>query len=651
MSATRHSSLALAVSVALFPLVASTPTFPAVPNLERRDTIQTGQPKSQVSDDLLGGFALVGTSGVSAQQLFLGNDHLVYILDKVESNPLQINDHPAWATVYDLNTNQATPLEVYTNTFCAGGGLLGDGRWLNIGGNKAVEPNATTVDTPASQSGDNPNHDADGRTAARVLIPGDSSQWTDDHTMDLTTQRWYPSIEPLEDGRAFVMGGSTDGAFVNNLAINNPTYEIWPMAPGESVQNSSLLANTLPANQYPITHLLPSGDILVNVNHNASILNYHTGAETTLALVPHAVRTYPASASSAMLPLTPANGYNATVMYCGGTNLNDSQWLQPGLALINITADTSCIKISPATSLDWQEEDYLPEGRVMGNAILLPDGTVLVLNGALRGVAGYSDVTQPWNNGDSLADDPAYTPVIFDQTRPVGSRWSREGLKPSSIARMYHSSATLLPDGSVFIAGSNPHADFTPNKIYPTEYSVEIFYPLYYNKRRPEPSGIPTNISYGGPSFDLQLSKDDLNGDAANNVKKIKVVLARTGFSTHALNFGMRNVELDYTYQILTDGGATLHVAQAPPNAAVIPPGPAWFFVVVNGVPSVGVQVMVGSGSIGAQTMQAVTVLPASNDTPTGAGTTSQANFARQTLPTTAFASILGMALLGLQLA
>jgi hypothetical protein len=191
MSATRYSSLILAVSAAFSPLVAANPVAATGQTLERRDTLPPpGQP-AQVSADLIGGFALVGTSGVSAQQLFLGSDHLVYILDKVESNPLQINNHPAWATVYDLNTNQATPLEVYTNTFCAGGGLLGDGRWLNVGGNKGVGPNATTDDSAASQAGQNADQDADGRTAARLLIPGDSSQWTDDHTQDLCVSRSF----------------------------------------------------------------------------------------------------------------------------------------------------------------------------------------------------------------------------------------------------------------------------------------------------------------------------------------------------------------------------------------------------------------------------------------------------------------------------
>lgn len=47
-------------------------------------------------------------------------------------------------------------------------------------------------------------------------------------------------------------------------------------------------------------------------------------------------------------------------------------------------------------------------------------------------------------------------------------------------------------------------------------------------------------------------------------------------------------------------------------------------FVVVNGVPSVGVMVMVGSGKIGTQTMSAVADLPAativSNSTTTSSG-------------------------------
>lgn len=42
--------------------------------------------------------------------------------------------------------------------------------------------------------------------------------------------------------------------------------------------------------------------------------------------IPSAVRTYPASGATAMLPLTVANNWTATIIFCGGTNLRSDQW-------------------------------------------------------------------------------------------------------------------------------------------------------------------------------------------------------------------------------------------------------------------------------------------------------------------------------------
>jgi hypothetical protein len=39
----------------------------------------------------------------------------------------------------------------------------------------------------------------------------------------------------------------------------------------------------------------------------------------------------------------------------------------------------------------WQVET-MPQGRIMGDAILLPDGRVTIVDGALSGVAGYGNV-------------------------------------------------------------------------------------------------------------------------------------------------------------------------------------------------------------------------------------------------------------------
>jgi hypothetical protein len=86
------------------------------------------------------------------------------------------------------------------------------------------------------------------------------------------------------------------------------------------------------------------------------------------------------------------------------------------------------------------------------------------------------------------------------------------------------------------ISGSNPNSDYNvgPSIKYPTEYRTELFYPSYYNERRPEPKGLISQFSYGGTSFDIQLDSDDLFGDV-NNVNNTRVVIIRTGFATHAM--------------------------------------------------------------------------------------------------------------------
>jgi hypothetical protein len=88
----------------------------------------------------------------------------------------------------------------------------------------------------------------------------------------------------------------------------------------------------------------------------------------------------------------------------------------------------------------------------------------------------------------------------------------------------------------VFVSGSNPNADYNvgPGVTYPTEYRVEIFYPSYYNQRRPQPVGLLKQLSYGGPYFNVSLSADDLFGNV-NNIQNASVVVIRPGFSTHSM--------------------------------------------------------------------------------------------------------------------
>ncbi|KAI0057765.1 DUF1929-domain-containing protein [Artomyces pyxidatus] len=561
-----------------------------------------GQP---IEDGPAGAFKIVGNSLVSAQQLFLGTEDRVYIIDKTENNPAKIGGHPAWGAEYSIEMNQGRPMDIVTNAFCAGGNVMGNGTWVNVGGN--VEVTYGGVETE-KDDGRSPYHDPDGIRSIRLLDPcdDDTCDWL--IAANTSTKRWYPTVETLDDGTVIILGGCRSAVFVNDVGANNPNYEFYPPRNNGTPVFSDLLNNTLPANLYPFTFLLPSGKLLLQANWKTSILDYKTGTEKRIDDMLDAVRTYPATAGVAMLPLTPANNWTATIMFCGGQDIPPDNWTT-NWDIAQHPASTSCVQITPDVSGSYTRVDPLPEGRSMGNMILLPTGQVLMLNGAATGVAGIGNDT--WAVGESYADHPRLQPALYTPGAPAGSQWTTDEMAPSTIPRMYHSTATLLPDGSVFVAGSNPNFDYNvaDNVTYKTEYRIEKFFPPYFNQRRPAPRGLPTSLTYGGSYFDISLAPEDLLGDL-HNVGSAKVVVLRTGFSTHGQNMGQRMVQLETAFAIGTDGSATLHCSQLPPNPAVIAPGPALLFVVVAGVPSVGVQVMLGSGEIGVQQVAEAEGLP-----------------------------------------
>ena len=336
------------------------------------------------------------------------------------------------------------------------------------------------------------------------------------------------------------------------------------------------------------------------------------------------IRVYPASGAVAMLPLTPANNWNPTILFCGGSDMPDEAWgnySYPNIDTWTYPASRDCQRITPEPADGSQPvyvaDDLMLEGRTMGQFIALPDGTMLVINGGLNGTAGYASSTgttlsysqMPY--GQSLASGPVGTPAIYNPNAPQGQRWSNAGLSASNIARLYHSSAMLLPDGSVLVAGSNPSVDVNLTTVFPTEYRAEVFYPPYFNSStRPQPKGVPNSITYGGAFFNLTIPSSSYSGSANSAAGNTTVVLIRGGFTTHAMNMGQRFVQLNNTFTVNKDGSYVLHVAQAP-NPNILQPGPALLFVVIEGVPSKATMVIVGNGQVGTQPTQPAAELPA----------------------------------------
>ncbi|CAE6414204.1 unnamed protein product [Rhizoctonia solani] len=518
-----------------------------------------------------------GQTGVAAMQLAVISDTEAIIIDKVEHNPLTIKGHPAWGAIYNLEHHTVRPLDMKSNSFCAGGSFLGNGTLINVGGNPVVEDVTGVIDFG----------DEDGLQGIRLFNPcpgGQCDMYDRPEELHLMSSRWYPTVSRLDDGSVSIIGGSTRGGWMNNASTNNPTMEFFPPKPigNKGVIHLEFLANTLNSNLFPIVFTLPDGQLFMAANRDAMIYNWRMNHEHKLPPLPNGVRvTYPMTGTALLLPLTFRNNFKPEILICGGSASDDRA--PPTMLSARDPASSQCSRMvltEAGIAAGWQVEE-MPDPRIMPDAVLLPDGRAVMVNGGRKGIAGYGNVKL--QVGSSNADDPVFTPVLYDPKAPAGRRFSSEGMPSSSIPRLYHSVATLTPDGSIMIAGSNPNLDLSTVE-FGTEYRVEWLRPDYMSLPRPTIVGIPERIDFM-KSFTLDIT-------LPMQTKDVTVSLMDLGFVTHSVHMNSRLVELESK---LASDGRTLTVS-SPPSGAVYPPGPAWIYVLADDIPSVGKKLMVGSG-------------------------------------------------------
>jgi fibronectin type 3 domain-containing protein len=408
------------------------------------------------------------------------------------------------------NTFTAVPYNP-DNLFCAGLAALRDGRILVAGGHVAnyVGITGATLFNPTTQT------------------------WS--ATTQMAFPRWYPTVTTLPDGRALVTSGAMEchNCNANTPEVYDPTTGSW----------TPLTNATLALSMYPHIFVLPDGRVLVTGSYEsyqepeiARVLDLNTQTWTTIDPVP-------------------VNGGSAA-MYLPGKIITSGLGTEGGADVTSTpsTATTYVLDMTqPAPA--WRQTAPMAFPRDFHNLTLLPDGTVLVTGGGRT----------------TGATDPATAVFEAELWSPVTEAWTT--LSSMQVPRRYHSTALLLPDGRVLVAGGGRNAGVGAPNNSNDHFNAEIFSPPYLFKgTRPSITSVPATLQYGG-NFSV------MTPDAS---RIATVSLVRLGAVTHAFNMNQRFLKL--TFQQVS-GGLTV---QAPASANLAPPGYYMLFLVDgSGVPSV----------------------------------------------------------------
>jgi len=264
---------------------------------------------------------------------------------------------------------------------------------------------------------------AEGFDKLRTYDAFNNGQDWKEATQSLQVRRWYPSAQTLIDGSILTVGGSNAGLLVlNEASINVPTYEIvWqdgrkPAPPVTlPILQFDASQNLVPGksyNLYPILMLLPNSanrNLIFTIAGTSVVIWDYTQdvLYKTLPNTPYnQPRTFPSSATAVLLPLVAPN-YTPTVLLCGGSSGD----------MPNPRALNDCWTINPLDSNPvWVATDSMPTTRTMGDGINLPDGTVMIINGAQVGCGG-----------GVMAEVPAFSPIgqFFPSKYPSDLSFSR----------------------------------------------------------------------------------------------------------------------------------------------------------------------------------------------------------------------------------
>ncbi|KAL3640951.1 hypothetical protein CASFOL_015919 [Castilleja foliolosa] len=460
-------------------------------------------------------------------------------------------DCTAHSVEYNVAANSIRPLMVLTDVWCSSG---------------AVMPNGTLVQAGGFNDGDH---------VVRLFKPCriNNCDWKEIKD-GLFRRRWYSTSQILPDGRQIIVGGRKQF-----------NYEFYPKTTSyDEIYNLPFLVKTnnhkIENNLYPFVLLNIDGNLFIFANNRAILFDYtNDKVIRTYPEIPGGdPRNYPSTGSAVLLPLKENVG--AEVLICGGAPkgaYNKAYNKKHYVGALDTCGRIGINDLNPK----WVMET-MPMGRVMGDMLLLPNGNVLIINGAGMGTAGFH-----------LAHNPVLAPVVYKPDSLVGSRF--EVQNPSSRPRMYHSSTILLRDGRVLVGGSNPYANYRFTRVlFPTDLTLESFSPSYldptFSDIRPR---IVSPISQSKIGYGQQVPIRFTIPSRGLDKGSVMVTMVAPSFTTHSFAMNQRLLVLT-RLGLKAVGNSTYQIRVVIPcSVNLAPSGYYLLFVVHRNIPSEGIWVKI----------------------------------------------------------
>lgn len=451
--------------------------------------------------------------------------------------------------VYDVAGRAATKISSpTTDVFCAGHAFIADGRLL-VGGGTEVWGGEE-----AGGPGGGHGHFHGNFGGHRACWIFNHARQTWDRVRDMKFDvgpgkgggRWYPTIITLPNGDLAAFGGHpsrlSENWHENDIPERySPGANTWTWYPHAFGFDHA----SLPGNWYPRANLVAGGDIFFTSRHNnkCRLFDITTGNLRPVQIDPPG-GSYNSGWNYATiaLPVLPGDGHRSRIMA-----LNDTQ---PRFIDLDLPAGT------PAwANAGTRQSPMNAKRREFSCPVYLPTGQILVTGG----IDGTDDT-------DAVKEPELFTPNIDWATLQYDAgaigTWQTIN-EPAQKARNYHSVALLLPDGSVFVAGSNiDGASGDPATV--AQRNIEIYEPAYFGAAgRPQIATAPPHVTPHATSLSFTMAS------AAQAASLAKVALIRCGSVTHSGDFDHRYVALGFQ----TEGGSASVQATLPGDPSVTPPG------------------------------------------------------------------------------